>query len=220
MTKTPDDLDAVRAVVTALQDFDENNQERIIRWAREKLGLSVPSPAAAPKSSHPSPLPTQPEPGQHPPAPSPSTHKPGINIKQFVAEKAPKTDVHFATTVAYYYRFEAPEKERKESINSDDLKEACRQVGRTRLPRPHHTLRDAHDAGLLDRSGERGEYSINTVGENLVAMTLPLGGKSGAPPRLGSKKKTSTKKATLPRKGATKTKKQTKTSAKSAKKSS
>jgi hypothetical protein len=44
MTKPTDDLEAVRAVAEALQGFDASDQERIIRWAREKLGLA-PSPA-------------------------------------------------------------------------------------------------------------------------------------------------------------------------------
>jgi hypothetical protein len=44
---TPDDLEAVRAVVAALQPFEPGDQERILRWAREKLGLSATSASAA-----------------------------------------------------------------------------------------------------------------------------------------------------------------------------
>src|SRR5271165_5202231 len=39
MTKPTDDLEAVRIVAEALQGFDARDQERIIRWAREQLGL-------------------------------------------------------------------------------------------------------------------------------------------------------------------------------------
>ena len=35
-----DDLDAVRAVVEALEPFGEDSRTRIIRWATEKLGIS------------------------------------------------------------------------------------------------------------------------------------------------------------------------------------
>ena len=49
MTKPTDDLEAVRAVVEALQGFDAGDQERIIRWAREKLGR-VESPAPTPST--------------------------------------------------------------------------------------------------------------------------------------------------------------------------
>lgn len=35
-----DDLGAVRILVGTLKNFKEEEQERIIRWTREKLGLS------------------------------------------------------------------------------------------------------------------------------------------------------------------------------------
>ena|SRR5271165_1504819 len=58
MTKPTDDLEAVRAVVEALQGFDAGDQERIIRWAREKLGPveSPAPPAPAPVKQMPSPV--------------------------------------------------------------------------------------------------------------------------------------------------------------------
>ena len=98
---------------------------------------------------------------------------PAQDIKSFVAKKKPHNDIQFAATVAYYFQFEAPPSERKESINGEDLQEACRKAGRTRFSKPGNTLKNAHTLGLLDRTGERGYYSVNTVGENLVAMTLP-----------------------------------------------
>ncbi len=48
MPTAPDDLDAVRTVVTALEGFDSKDQERIIRWASEKLGLSLPVESSPP----------------------------------------------------------------------------------------------------------------------------------------------------------------------------
>lgn len=185
MTKPqPDDLDAVRTIVGALEGFDAKDKQRILRWAQEKLGLAQPAP---PSSS--STAPSAPPPAI-PPAPFPGQ---GSDIKSFVEKKSPSSDTQFAATVAYYYRFEAPVQLRKESITSEDLQEACRQVGRDRLPRPAQTLVNAHAQGLLDR-GERGAYSINTVGENLVAMALPSEGKVRAPARtknrLGGKKAT------------------------------
>jgi hypothetical protein len=41
MATKVDDLEAVRLIVEALKDFDGGDQERIIRWAREKVGLPV-----------------------------------------------------------------------------------------------------------------------------------------------------------------------------------
>jgi hypothetical protein len=39
MSSKPDDLEAVRLLADTLQPFPSEDRERIIRWAREKLGL-------------------------------------------------------------------------------------------------------------------------------------------------------------------------------------
>jgi hypothetical protein len=78
-------------------------------------------------------------------------------------------------TVAYYHRFEALEAQCKSEINADDLRDTCRLVNRERLHDPLQTLQNARNLGLLHRPG-RGVFSINSVGENLVAMTLPSDG--------------------------------------------
>jgi len=169
MSQQKDDLEAVRKVTDALEGFDSNDQERIIRWAREKIGLSVAavSPQMPPSFSAPAPG-TAPQPATpHLPA---TTAK---DLKTFVAEKNPKNDVQFAATVAYYHRFEAPEKLRKAEINADNLQEACRLVGRERFKSPYQTLRNAHTLGLLDKGDLSGTFTVNSVGENLVAVTLP-----------------------------------------------
>jgi len=146
-------------------------QERVLRWAREKLGLKAVVPPAAltdASANHPAP----PVMGD-----AISSHKGrATDIKTFVASKNPSSNNEFTATVAYYYRFEAPETERKESITPEDLQEACRQCARDRLTKPSQTLVNACYAGLIDKAGDRGAYSINTVGENLVAMALPADG--------------------------------------------
>src|SRR5439155_18938021 len=95
------------------------------------------------------------------------------DIKTFIATKKPSKDVQFAAAVAYYYRFEAAPAERKDSIDKDDLQEAARKAGRERFANPLQTLRNAHTLGLLDKGSEKWTFTINSVGENLVAMTLP-----------------------------------------------
>jgi hypothetical protein len=164
MTKAaPDDYEAVRAVVAALQPFDAKDQERILRWAKEKLGLPA-APTLAPIGDV----------EAHPAAPSLSNApNRSPDIKTFIDNKNPQTDNQFAAAVAYYYRFEAPPAQRKENITKEDLQEACRKIGRERLKHPAQTLVNAHSQGYLDRGSERGTYAVNTVGENLVAMALP-----------------------------------------------
>ncbi len=166
MAKPADDLAAVRAVVDSLKSFEASDQERIIRWAREKLGLaSSPEPSTEPSASL----------GTARPASQPATSRPaGRDLKTFVAEKKPKTDAQFAATTAYYYQFEAPAEKKKTAITADDLQEACRLVDRDRLKHPGQTLRNAFQSGLFDRN-EAGSFTLNSVGENLVAMTLPGG---------------------------------------------
>lgn len=172
MSKPTDDLEAVRSVIEALQGFDVKEQQRIFRWAAEKLGLPEPFQAGA----HP-PIPAdhmhQHPPAQHAPAPDRASGVQTQDIKSFVAVKNPRSDVQFAATVAYYFQFEAPAAEKKRAITKDDLQEACRKAGRERFVNPAQTLRNAHQLGLLDKGDEAGAFTINTVGENLVAMTLP-----------------------------------------------
>src|SRR5437899_2148892 len=179
MAKTTDDLEAVRTVTTALGGFSPEEQERIIRWAREKLGLAAAprnlldtrapqplSPAVSPRLGEPT-DPTQP----------PASAK---DLKTFVTAKNPKSDVQFAATVAYFYRFEAPPEQRRNEIDRVILQDACRLAGRERLKHPLMTLNNAKNMGLLDRSSEAGKFEVNTVGENLVAMTLPSQSDSSA----------------------------------------
>jgi hypothetical protein len=167
---TPDDLEAVRAVVAALEAFEAKDQERVLRWAREKLGLTAA--ATTPDKDL----------GSETAAGEPSIAAPpakSADIRTFIQYKNPQSDIQFAAAVAYYHRFEAPPPQRKEAITSADLQEACRQIGRTRINHPAQTLINAHGQGYLDRGAERGTYVLNTVGENLVAMALPEAAKSG-----------------------------------------
>jgi hypothetical protein len=154
-----DEFDALRTIVKTLETFGSEDQSRILRWTAEKLGLSqAPRAATAPAT---------PATSSEPDAPPAGGAK---DIKSFVAQKKPKNDTQFAAVVAYFYRFEAGEK--KDTITQADLLEACRMANYPRPPAPGQTLRNAVNAGLLDKA-ERGAFSINSVGENLVAVTLP-----------------------------------------------
>jgi hypothetical protein len=170
----PDDFEAVRTIVATLDPFDPGDQERILRWAREKLGLSIapaPTPAADAGNE------TKAERASGSAAPAALAK--ASDIRTFITNKRPQSDIQFAAAVAYFYRFEAPEPQRKETITADDLQDASRQTGRERFTRPAQTLVNTHNQGYLDKGSERGSYAINTVGENLVAMALPGGTTTG-----------------------------------------
>jgi hypothetical protein len=165
MPQTSDDLDAVRAIVKALEPFKTEDQERIIRWAKEKIGLSSIQISKEIPVSLSSQIPV-------------STAKVTSNIKDFLNLKQPKSDNHLAATVAYYYRFEAPENERKITITKEDLLNACRLAEWERPNHPAQVLVNSQGSGLLDKGSEKGTYVINSVGENLVAVALPSNVKS------------------------------------------
>ncbi len=189
MSKDADDFQAVKLLVETLSPFDDKDRERIIRWAKEKLGMANPNPSgfqAPQQSTALSPL---------------SLDAAGLSrstdIRQFAAQKQPRSDIQFAAMVAYYYRFEAPEVDRKEEIDQAVLLDACRKADRVRPPSPSSTLNNAHRLGLLDRGSGAGKFRINSVGENLVAMALPESKEteSAIKPRKSIRKKKKAKKA-------------------------
>src|SRR5437016_5182275 len=108
----PDDLQAVRDIVDALQPFEDLERDRIVRWAREKLGMgplpaTTGTAAAAPTAS------------SSLAGSTPSASEAAQDISSFIAKKDPKSDVHFAAAIAYYYQFLAPTSERKAAITRE-----------------------------------------------------------------------------------------------------
>ena len=187
MTKPLDDFEAVRLVIEALEPFEPKERERIIRWAAEKLGMAA-SPPAFPRATA---LSLSPQPSVMLPA-GPAVLK---DIKSFVSQKNPRSDNQLAAVVAYFHHFEAPPVERKESIGKEDLIDACRKSDRKRPKRPEQVLVNTYHAGLLDKAGTAGQYRLNSVGENLVAMVLPEQQTSSTPtPRKPSVRKGGAKK--------------------------
>lgn len=162
------DLDAVKTLVESLEKFNDEERMRIIKWACERLGMKN-APSIKDVSSS---LGISEIAGQIQPEQSISERK-RIDIKSFVNEKKPTSDAQFVAVVAYYFKFEAPEDQRKEFVVSDDLNEAARLSDRSRFRKPAATLNNVYSkSGYLDRI-DSGKYKLNTVGENLVAMVLP-----------------------------------------------
>jgi hypothetical protein len=184
---TSNEFDAAKIIVETLKKLDKTEQERALRFASESLGIQSGQikPASDAGVIHQSGMPNL----SHQPQSSGRT----TDIKQFTTAKAPRSDQQFATVVAYFYRFEAPPEHRKETINAEVLSDAARLVVRKRPTR--FALTNAKNQGYLDSAGA-GEYRINTVGENLVAITLPVAGgeKASRKPRKSAAKKKSSKK--------------------------
>ncbi|MDT3737162.1 MAG: hypothetical protein ROZ00_13125 [Denitratisoma sp.] len=184
-----DDFDIAKAIFDQLKDLPSERQQRVLRWIAEGLGVSSAAPQAPPHGSsvptNPAALPVLPLVG----------NAGATDIKTFIAGKSPKSDQQFAAAVAYYYRFEAPPAERRDSVNGDVLQEAARLAGRKRPANPRVTLNNAKAAGYLDSSSP-GDFTINSVGENLVAMTLPGGTEAPTKKKRQTKKQATTKSKT------------------------
>jgi hypothetical protein len=193
-----DEFSAAKKIVEALKGLERPQQERAIRFASEALGLQLAkSPSVAPSPTLSVAAGSQPSAGTH--FTTSETNR-QVDIRQFAASKNPKSDQQFAAVVAYYYQFEAPPDERTDVINAEILGNAARLTNRRRPSR--HALNNAKRAGYLDSTGH-GNFRLNTVGENLVAITLPGGeASSGAravarPKPTRRKRKTSAKKKRL-----------------------
>lgn len=160
-----EDFDTAKAVFEKLKDVPAERRKRILTWIAEGFGVELnPTPSEPGTPANPAHQIILPTPHPH------GSNR--VDIKTFVAAKAPKSDMQFAATVAYYYRFESPPAMKRDFINGEVLQEAARLAGRKRMPDPNKTLNNAKAAGYLD-SNTPGEFTINSVGENLVAMTLP-----------------------------------------------
>jgi len=187
-----DDFDIAKAIFDQLKDLPSERRQRVLRWIAECLGVS---PVAVP----PPPLQgsgTTKQPATVAPPLAGGTGP--VDIKSFIAAKLPKSDRQFAAAVAYFYRFEAPPAERRDSVNGDVLQKAARLTGRKRLTNPRVTLNNAKAAGFLDGTSP-GEFAINSVGENLVAMTLPGGTDKPIKSKKPAKKQAKAKSRAKPR---------------------
>ncbi|MBK9118387.1 MAG: hypothetical protein IPM18_02130 [Phycisphaerales bacterium] len=186
-SNTKDVFDAAKAIVAALDGMTKEHQTLAIKFAVETLGLQSPTAAVSPPTSSASAAATT--------ATTPSggvAHS--TDIKAFTVTKAPKSDQQFTAVVAYFYQFEAKPNERRDTIDAEVMKEAARLAGRPQVQRWSMTLTNAKNAGYLDSAGD-GKYKLSSVGENLVAITLPDNGGAPAKSRQKSKAKTPQRKA-------------------------
>jgi hypothetical protein len=184
------EFDAAKQITDILKNVDKAKHQQVLKWVSESVGAALPmatpqgtlNPNAAAAGG-----------GLIPPSPPAGT--PTSDIRSFVKEKNPKSDIHFAAAVAYYYRFLAPRDDRRDSVNGEILQDSARKSGREVFTQPVTPLGNAVKQGYLDRVG-RGDFRLNAVGENLVAMTLP-GTNNDAGGRSSQKKsKTRTRKRT------------------------
>ncbi|HZO86631.1 MAG TPA: hypothetical protein VFC26_15540 [Verrucomicrobiae bacterium] len=187
-------MDAAQKIVAELTGMTSEHQSLALKFAIETLGLRLPTaPSPGAPSTIQSPQTTPPQGGGS------ADHS--TDIRSFTAMKAPKSDQQFTAVVAYFYQFEAKPAERKDAIDADVMKEAARLAGRAQVARWNMTLTNAKNAGYLDAAGN-GKFKLSSVGENLVAITLPGdGGPGRGKSNVANKKSKKTKKKTGRKKG-------------------
>ncbi|MGA2410430.1 MAG: hypothetical protein ABSG46_08600 [Candidatus Binataceae bacterium] len=187
-------FDAAKTIVETLKGLDTTHQERAIRFASESLGLGPALQTRGAEVASQTKAATDFQPLL-------VDRERVTDIKQFTTEKSPRSDQQFAAVVAYFYQFLAPESQKKDSIGVEELLQAARLAGRRRPNNASFILNNAKRAGYLDNP-ERGKFRLSTVGENLVAMTLPGTGAVVVNNRKSAKRKTRNermKKAAVPK---------------------
>lgn len=172
-------LEAAQKIVTELQGMPAEHQSLAVKFAVETLGLQLSLNASAPAPAIQKPQPSAPDLEN-------SVDEP-TDIRSFTAAKAPKSDRQFVAVVAYYYQFKARQDDRRNVIDAELMKEAARLAGRPQVDRWSMTLINAKNAGYLDAVGG-GKFKLSSVGENLVAITLPGNGGQGQIKTRGSRK--------------------------------
>ena len=187
-TSVKSPLDAAQKVVAELTGMTSEHQSLALKFAIETLGLQL-LPALSPAAAGP----------DHPPQPTPLHGASGADhstdIRSFTAMKTPKSDQQFAAVVAYFYQFEAKPENRKEAIDADTMRDAARLAPWRQRKRWNMTLTNAKNAGYLDAAGN-GKFKLSSVGENLVAITLPGEGGPGRGQSNSAKKKSKKKSPT------------------------
>lgn len=163
---------AIDQIIDALEGLDEAERQTAINATCGHMGLSSIVTSNI-RQQH---TPIATENNTITSATNPSQHSgKKIDIKSFKEQKSPKSAPQMACVVAYYLQELAPENERKETVNAQDLGKYFKQA-KFKLPNNiPQLLRDSKASGYFDSAADRGEYTLNAVGYNLVAHNLPKG---------------------------------------------
>jgi len=162
------ELEAMAAIVRALQPLDEEARSRALDYATRRLGLRpAAQEAPSPAIGH--------APGQELPR---STGSAVHDIRSLTEQKQPKSASEMAALVGYYLANLAPESDRQTEISAADITKYFRDANFPLPESPSMTLVHARNAGYFDTAA-RGAYRLNPVGHNLVAHRLPAAATAG-----------------------------------------
>ena len=157
------ELNAMRSVLSALVPLKREGRARVLDYVLKRLGMQSDQVTQASVA-----------------APSGSSTAPGLlvqkaaDIRSLANDKAPRSANEMAALVAYYLSEAAPAGERKDKVNTEDIKKYFKQANFKLPSRPEQALVNAKNAGYFESVGG-GHYQLNPVGYNLVVHNLPAG---------------------------------------------
>ncbi|HAU36415.1 MAG TPA: hypothetical protein DCX07_01695 [Phycisphaerales bacterium] len=182
-TSIEQELEAIKAITSALTPFEAEARLRILQYATHHLGIKTDAPGVQNKPDSKAAGPQNAEDQT-----SVGSQRKITDIRTLREEKQPKTDVQMAAIVAYYLAELVPLDSRKEAIEPADISTYFKQAGHPLPKEPRFTLVNAKTAGYFESVGG-GAYKLNPVGHNLVVHGLPKSGENDGPkPRKKTKK--------------------------------
>ena len=190
MDDLDDDVKAITTLISVLKPLDPQARVHVLDFVFKRLGISLLG-EATPTATITTPL----QPHVTPAPPTPPAAPPGIvDIRTFANEKMPKTVNEKVAVLSYYLAHLAPVGERRDHLTADDIRPYFIKAGFELPTSPERiTLANAKNAGYLNAL-ERGQYTLNAVGHNLVAHKLPPGEAGGGKKATKKKKRAKSKK--------------------------
>lgn len=159
---------AIDQIIDALDALDSDARKTALDAASSHLGISAPATMPRPLT------PIQQTSTLTPSLQGGNVQKPKrIDIRALKEQKKPKSARQMACLVAYYLTELAPETEKSDTVNAEQLTKYFKQAD-FKLPKTmSQILPDAKAAGYFEAASGKGNYSLNAVGYNLAAHGLP-----------------------------------------------
>ncbi len=156
------EIEAIKVVLVALSPLSEKARASVLEYVTRRLAVSVAERKDGASVSNVA------------VSAASASSVDTIHLKTLKEQKKPRSANEMAALVAHFLENQAPEKERKSTINQEDIKTYFK-IAEFRLPRTLRvTLPNAKNAGYFDSAGD-GEYRLNAVGHNLVVHSMPRG---------------------------------------------
>jgi hypothetical protein len=187
--KIDKEINAIKTILTTLESLDDDVRKNVLEYVLKRINYSFNDHILR---SHESTQVGASSPND--PVNTLGQENEVIHIKQFKANKLPKSAIDMAAIVAYYLQYLAEPDKRKDSVGPSDL-ETWFRIAEFPLPtgQIRFTLTNGAKSGYFTSAGS-GKYKLSAVGYNLVQHNLPRQNKNGVSNRRNVSNKKATKK--------------------------